>query len=217
MNNRLAKPTATGLPGGTPLATLQRFVRMPREIAEVCELCAKPIAPVHAHLLEVEKRRVTCACEACCILFDGNNRQGYRRIPREVHRLHSFLMDDHEWESLLIPVNLAFFVYSSSANKTVAQYPGPGGVMESTLDLEHWDAIAERNPMLKKLKPDVEALLVNRISDSSQYFRVPIDQCLHLVGVIRIHWHGLSGGEQVWKEIDSFFRELNARAGHQRA
>ena len=23
--------------------------------------------------------------------------------------------------------------------------------------------------------------------------------------------------EKVWKEIDSFFRELNARAGHQRA
>jgi len=121
---------------------------------------------VHAHLLEVEKRRVTCACEACFILFNGNNRQRYRPIPRDVHRLHSFLMDDHEWESLLIPVNLAFFVYSSSANTTVAQYPGPGSVMESTLDREDWNAIAERNPMLMTFKPDVEALLVNRISVS---------------------------------------------------
>ena len=210
-------PTITGILGGTPIAALQEFVRKPRERIEVCELCAKPLAPVHPHLLELVKRRVTCACEACSVLFDANTRQHYRRIPRDVFRLDRFLMDDHEWESLLIPINLAFFVYNSSTKKTVAQYPSPGGSMESSLDLEYWDAIAGKNPVLKKFEPDVEALLVNRISAPPQYFRVPIDQCFHLVGLIRIHWHGLSGGEQVWKEIDSFFRELNARAGHQRA
>ena len=204
---------ASGTLGRTPLGTLQRFVRKAGERVEVCELCAKPIAPVHPHLLELDKRRVTCACEACSILFDGNTRQRYRRIPRDVYRLHSFVMDDHEWDSLLIPINLAFFVYSSSAKRMVAQYPSPGGVMESSLDLEYWQAIAERNPILKKLEPDVEALLVNRIGDSPRYFRVPIDQCFHLVGIIRVHWHGLSGGEQIWKQIDSFFRELTARAG----
>jgi Family of unknown function (DUF5947) len=199
--------------GRTPLRTLQRFVRKIGDRVEVCELCAQPIPQVHPHLFELDKRRVTCACEACSILFDGNTRQRYRRIPRDVYRLPNFVMDDHEWDSLMIPINLAFFVYSSSAKRMVAQYPNPGGVMESSLDLEYWEVIAERNPILKKLEPDVEALLVNRIGDSPQYFRVPIDQCFNLVGIIRIHWHGLSGGEQVWKEIDSFFRELTARAG----
>lgn len=204
---------ASGSMARTPLASLQQFVRKPRERAEVCELCAKAIAPSHSHLLELDKRRVLCACEPCAILFGGNTRQRYKRIPRDVYRLEHFLMDDHEWESLLIPINLAFFVYSSTAAKMVAQYPSPGGVMESSLDLEYWDAIARRNPVLQRLEPDVEALLVNRIGPSPQYFRVPVDRCFQLVGIIRSHWHGFSGGEQVWKEIDKFFCELQTLAG----
>ena len=203
--------------GRGALATLQRFVRKPRERVEVCELCATALGPAHQHLLEVEKRRVTCACDACAILFGGNTRQRYRRIPRDIRRLHDFVMDDQEWDSVLITNNLAYFVHSSTAARTVAQYPSPGGAMESSLDLEYWDAIVERNPVLKKLEPDVEALLVNRISSPPQYYRVPIDQCFRLVGIIRTHWRGLSGGSDVWAEIDRFFRQLNEASGGQLA
>ena len=203
----------TAVLGSTAFGTLRQFVRKPREGAEECELCAKPVAAVHSHLLEVQKRQVICACEACSILFGGNTQQPYRRIPRDIYRLEAFEMDDHEWESLLIPINLAFFLYSSAAKRMIAQYPSPGGVMESSLDLEYWDAITERNPMLRRLEPDVEALLVNRIGNCHQYFRVPIDRCFKLVGIIRTHWRGLSGGEQLWAEIDCFFRELTAQAG----
>lgn len=205
--------TLPSVPGHKALGTLRQFVRKPRESAEVCELCAKAIAEAHSHLLEMEKREVVCACDACAILFGGNAQQRYRRIPRDVYRLPNFEMDDHEWERLLIPINLAFFLYSSAARRMIAQYPSPGGVMESSLDLEYWDAIAEHNPMLRRLEADVEALLVNRIGDSPQYFRVPIDRCFKLVGIIRTHWRGLSGGEQVWTEIDRFFQELTAQAG----
>jgi Family of unknown function (DUF5947) len=203
--------------GRGPLATLQRFVRKPRERVEVCELCATPIGPGHQHLLELEKRQVTCACDPCAILFGGNTRQRYRRIPRDVRRLHDFVMDDLEWDSLLIPINLAFFVYNSAAGRVVAQYPSPGGAMESSLDLEYWDAIVERNPVLKKLEPDVEALLVNRISSLPQYYRAPIDQCFRLVGIIRTQWRGLSGGSDVWAEIDRFFLQLHEASGGQLA
>lgn len=203
----------TGNPGRTPLAALRQFVRQDRNRTQKCELCAEPLAPEHSHLLELETRGITCACEACSILFSGNARQRYRRIPRDVSRLTNFSMDDQEWESLLIPINLAFFVYSSAGQKMIAQYPSPGGVMESSLDLEYWSVIAERNPFLSRLEPDVEALLVNRIETPPQYFRAPIDKCFHLVGVIRTHWRGLSGGEQVWNEIEKFFRDLNKQSG----
>ena len=89
--------------------------------------------------------------------------------------------------------------------------------MESTLDLEYWDAIVARNPVLKQLEPDVEALLVNRLSEVPQYLRAPIDHCFRLVGTIRTNWSGLSGGSQVWKEIGNFFERLNAASGGQRA
>ena len=201
-----------------PLATLRQFVRKPRERTEVCELCSTPLPPLHQHLLELEKRRVACACDACAILFGGNARQRYKRIPRDVRQLHDFVMDDQEWESLLIPINLAFFVHSSAAGRVIALYPSPGGAMESSLDLEYWNAVVERNPLLVKFESDVEALLVNRLSNSPQYYRAPIDQCFRLVGIIRMHWRGLSGGQEVWKEIDKFFGELmGANPKEQRA
>jgi hypothetical protein len=204
-------------PGRTSLATLQQFVRKPREIVEKCELCATPLVAEHQHLLELDKRRVTCACDPCAILFNGNMRQRFIRIPRDVYLLDTFQMDDQEWESLLIPINLAYFVHNSSAGRVVAQYPSPGGAMESSLDLEYWNSIVERNPILKKFEPDVEALLVNRISTQPRYYRAPIDHCFRLVGIIRTRWHGLSGGSEVWEAIDDFFAGLDRRAGGQLA
>ena len=121
-------------------------------------------------------------------------------------------MDDHEWESLLIPIRLAFIVHSGAARKAIAQYPSPGGAMEQSLDIEHWGTIVERNPQLNSFASDVEALLINRISDPPQYYRAPIDQCFKLVGLIRKHWRGLSGGTHVWEQMNLFFRELDSRA-----
>ncbi len=187
------------------------------ERVEVCELCGARLRADHQHLLELEKRHVTCSCDACAILFDGNSRQRYKRIPRDVTRLNDFAMDDQEWDSLLIPINLAYFVHSSAAGRVVAQYPSPGGAMESSLDLEYWNTIVERNPVLKKFEPDVEALLVDRIGTTPQYYRAPIDQCFRLVGIIRTRWHGLSGGLEVWQEIDGFFRQLELASGGQLA
>jgi hypothetical protein len=185
---------------------------------ERCELCASELPSEHSHLLELESRQVTCACEPCTILFGGSAKQRYRRIPRDIVRLSNFAMDDHEWESLLIPINLAFFVRMGASGKTIAQYPSPGGAMESSLDLEYWDAIADRNPVLKTFEPDVEALLVNRISQEPQFYRAPIDQCFRLVGIIRKHWSGLSGGTEVWRKLDRFFDKLrNASGGEYRA
>jgi Family of unknown function (DUF5947) len=195
------------------LAALQQFVRKPRERVERCEMCATLLAPVHQHVMELEKRKVTCVCDPCATLFSGSTLQRYRRIPRDVRQLRDFAMGDHEWDSLLIPIKLAFFVYSSTAQRMVAQYPSPGGAMESSLDLEYWNAIVERNPILKRFEPDVEALLVNRIDEQGRYFRVPIDQCFRLVGIIRTNWRGLSGGADVWREIELFFRDLETMSG----
>ena len=123
--------TFIGNAGRTPLATLQQFVSKPRERVEVCELCSAALFHEHQHLLELAKRQVVCACEACAILFGGHAAQRYRRIPRDVRAFRDFAMDDQEWESLLIPINMAFFFYSSAAERVVANYPSPGGAMES--------------------------------------------------------------------------------------
>jgi hypothetical protein len=47
----------------------------------------------------------------------------------------------------------------------------------------------------------------------AEYYLVPIDECYKLVGLIRTHWRGLSGGTEVWREIGAFFAELKKQAG----
>ncbi len=198
--------------GQGALASLQRFVRKTGERLERCELCSAVLLPDHQHLLDLEKHSIACACEPCAVLLGGSAKQHFRRIPRDCWQLQNFTMESGEWESLLIPINLAFFVQSSAAGKTIAQYPSPGGIMESSLDLDYWKCVVERNPVLASFEPDVEALLVNRLKDAPLYYRAPIDQCFRLCGMIRMRWRGLSGGSEVWTGIDRFFEELAANS-----
>jgi Family of unknown function (DUF5947) len=190
-------------------ATLQQFIRKPEGKPGVCELCAAPMGAKHQHLLDIGKRHVICSCDSCAVLLGGNTRQRYRRIPRDIVRLHDFRIDDEQWTGLSVPIDLAFFVRSSTCDLVTAHYPSPAGLMESSLALECWKVVVQRNPGLNQFAPDVEALLVNRIAGNRQYYRAPIDQCFRLVGIVRRHWYGISGGTEVWKEIRQFFEELN--------
>lgn len=181
---------------------------------EQCDFCSDPIPPDHRHLLEVANRQVLCVCRPCSILFDkeGAAEGRYRVIPDRVYRLEDFQMDDVQWEQLRIPVNLAFFFYSTPAERVQAFYPSPMGPTESLLQLDAWSQLEEANPVLTEMAPDVEALLINRTHDDQQYLLAPIDECFRLVGLIRMNWRGLSGGTTVWNEVDQFFQDLNARS-----
>jgi hypothetical protein len=100
----------------------------------------------------------------------------------------------------------------------IALYPSPAGPTESLLSLDTWSDIVQSNPVLNEMEADVTALLVNRVgqgrtSQPAEYYLVPIDECYKLVGIIRAHWHGLSGGTEVWREINTFFGALKRRAG----
>lgn len=112
----------------------------------------------------------------------------------------------------MLPIQLAFFFNSTPDNKIVAMYPSPAGPTESLLMLDAWTDIVRENPLLAKMEPDVEALLVNRVRDTREYFIAPIDKCYELVGLIRAKWTGLSGGMEVWRDIDKFFATLKERS-----
>jgi Family of unknown function (DUF5947) len=190
---------------------LSRFVRS-RVPVERCDLCSREVGEHHPHLLEPATRQIHCSCDACGILFSNAADGRYKRIPRDIKYLPNFLMSDLRWAALMLPIELAFFFYSTPDSRLIALYPSPAGAMESTLELEAWGEIREDNPVLLKLEPDVEALLVNRVSGKREYYIAPIDECYKLVGLIRAKWHGLSGGTEAWKAIDDFFASLKQRA-----
>jgi hypothetical protein len=190
---------------------LKQFARR-RSAAERCELCSAEISPVHQHLLDPKNRQIVCSCDGCALLFCGQAGAHYLRVPRRIRALTDFQMADLQWEGLMIPINLAFFYFDSAANKMMAMYPSPAGAIESLLSLESWNEIAAEHSELQTLERDVETLLVNRVGATPLYYIVPIDECFRLVGLIRMHWRGLSGGTEVWKEINQFFEELKSRS-----
>jgi hypothetical protein len=122
--------------------------------------------------------------------------------------LSQFHLTDAEWDSLALPINLAFFFYSTTQEKMKAMYPSPAGATESLLPLPAWETLVINNITLAQMSPDVEALLVNRVGTKRDYYLVPIDVCFELVGLIRVYWRGLSGGDLVWDEIEKFFARL---------
>lgn len=195
------------------LASLRRYVR-PRAAAapERCGLCDAELGGDHSHLIEPATRRLVCACEACAILFSGQSAGRYRRVPRRVRYLPDFRLTEAAWDGLGIPIDLAFFLHSTPADGVVAVYPSPAGPTESLVSDEAWAALAADNPVLLDLEPDVEALLVNRVRGTRESYRVGIDQCYKLVGLIRTRWRGLSGGQDVWDEIGRVFAGLKERS-----
>jgi hypothetical protein len=191
-------------------AALKKYVR-PRQPHERCELCGRDIPHEHQHLVNTATRALVCSCDPCALLFANQEAARYRAVPRAGLVLPGFQLTDEQWENLQTPINLAFFLRTSPAGAVVAYYPSPAGATTSDLPPEAWSALCRANPVLEELAPDVEALLVNRIRATRDYFRSPIDTCYELVGLIRSGWRGISGGSEVWTEIDRFFARLKER------
>ncbi len=191
-----------------PFATLRRLAR-PAAEATRCEFCSLPLALTHRHVLETNPRKILCACDACALRFE-NVAGRYHLIPRDTRPLPGFQMTDAQWDALALPIQLAFILHSSPAERTLALYPSPAGATESLLALSAWDALTADNPVLASMQPDVEALLINRLNGAREYYLAPIDVCFELVGLVRVHWRGFSGGEKVWQEVKDFFARFQA-------
>ena len=183
----------------------RRFVATKASL-ERCELCAAALRPSHRHLIEIATRQFFCACESCGLALDGAGR--FRVVAPRTERIETFYLSDAEWEAMQLPIDIVFFFISSLDRRPTAIYPGPSGGTESALGEVAWAVLLRSNPSLADLEPDVEALLVNRRQNARDYYRVSIDRCYALVGVIRANWRGISGGSEAWDAVQSFFESL---------
>lgn len=157
-------------------------------------------------------RQIVCACDPCALRFENVPGGRFKLIPRDAKAMPDFRITDGEWDGLGLPINLAFLFHSTPASKVLALFPSPAGATEALLPAIAWERLVENNPALARMEPDVEALLVNRVRTAREYYLAPIDACFRLVGLIRMHWRGLHGGDTVWQQIDEFFTRLRAEA-----
>jgi len=174
---------------------------------EHCRLCSATLPDTHAHLVDVETRRLLCACEHCKTV--GGK---FRLVPARYVHHPAMTMSSAEWDALGVPVGLAFFVVSSHLGRAVVNYPGPAGATESLLPLEIWPLLTVQHAWIRDLAPDVEALLVRRIGNEYRCFIVPLDACYELVGRIRQAWTGFGGGQGADSEIEKFFSDVMCKA-----
>lgn len=209
---------APAYPGNAENAflALREFARK-RAAVEHCAMCNRELGAEHEHLIEPVSRKLICACDACAILFESQSGAKYKRVPRRVLFLQDFQLTDAQWEGLCLPIEMVFFFTSTPQGRVIALYPSPAGPTESQLSLETWADLESMNPVLREMEVDVTALLVNRVgyvrgTSPAEYYVAPIDECYRLVGLIRRHWRGFSGGTEVWREIDGFFAALKTKA-----
>jgi len=219
---------APGLPGA-PGVRSGRDADAARADAERCEMCREVLDDRHGHLVDTEKRSLTCACRACYLLFTHSGAGGgrYRAVPERVYYDPDRPLTDADWNELQIPVAMAFFFYNSALDRVVAGYPSPGGATECELDLAAWDRLAAAYPLLGTLAPDVEAVFVNRAEadrvspggrrppqSNPEYeaFLIPVDECYSLVGELRMKWQGFDGGAEARDALATFLAGLRRRA-----
>lgn len=178
--------------------------------AEHCDLCRLTIPEDHRHLLHLIERRIICSCEACWAMRAGEG--DYRPVGNRTLWLPDLDLPDDVWANFQIPIGLAFFMNSTVTACIVAMYPSPAGATESELHFESWNRMVELNPVLGELEPDIEGLIVNRLSEPPVYAIAPIDRCYGLVGAIKTTWEGISGGTGVDHAVTRFFDDLRAEA-----
>jgi hypothetical protein len=195
-----------GLPGigGMPVA----------QDGERCELCAAEVADEHGHVADLESSTLICACRACYLLFTqaSAGRGRYRAVPDRYLSDPGRTLTSAQWDQLDVPVGLAFFLRSSSADRVAGFYPSPAGVTECILDLAAWEQLTREYPLLGEPAPDVEAALVCRTDAGVEYFLVPIDACYELAGRMRLYWRGFDGGAEARASITDFLDKVRSRA-----
>jgi hypothetical protein len=202
----------------TALRALTRYAHgsHARAKSERCELCGNAVDAVHAHVVDLERRGLCCACRACALLFGraGMPTGRYRTVPDRVLVEPDFQLTEARWETLGIPVRLAFVFFNSSLERWIGVYPSPAGPTESEVSLAGWTELGAGSALIGSLEPDVEALLVHGARGQQRFecFLVPIDACYELVARVRRHWKGFDGGPVARQEIEAFFVGLRARS-----
>lgn len=198
------------------LARIRANRGAPQVAGERCEMCSEDIADEHQHVVNLEGRQLMCVCRGCYLLFtDTEAELRYRAVPDRYLVFPDFALDRRGWETLQIPVGLAFFFHNSALDRTVAFYPGPAGATESELDLQAWNDIRAADSRVDTAAQDTEAILV-RVPDVENAppaaYLVPIDACYEFIGRLRMMWRGFDGGQDVRRYIDDFFEMLDDRS-----
>ncbi|OLZ11328.1 DUF5947 family protein [Sulfobacillus thermosulfidooxidans] len=178
---------------------------------DVCEVCNRLIPQTgHRHLLRLQTGQVVCACQHCALLFDAPGQSQYQSIPTRIISLGRAMLDMEFWDRISSPVHLVGIVKRRGGQAEIF-YPSPAGAVSGgpisreflTLPLQE---------ALDTMSDEVEVLLFADLSGMTEGFLIPLDRFYELIGLLRLNWQGLSGGNDVSRRIRQFFDQLARQA-----
>ncbi|MFJ8790696.1 DUF5947 family protein [Streptomyces sp. NPDC102462] len=207
--------SATRAPTARSGRGLRRFLTERPAPPERCGLCAAPVADTdHRHLADTEQRSLVCACPPCFLLMErpGAGAGRFRPVPARYLTDPGHRLDVRAWDTLRIPVSVAFVFHNTALGRLVALYPSPAGATESEGEPRAWTTVLGESALAGLLEPDVEALLLRRTADDCACYLVPIDICYELVGRMRRLWQGFDGGAEARAALDAFFARVETLA-----
>jgi len=183
------------------IAAIRRFVRAPA--GDRCDACGTALPLEHEHRVHTVDRRMECVCPACAAKDAGGALRRVRRHATALGPLDGLI----DWDRLGIPVRIAFFV-ATDDGAVKAFFPSPAGATQFHPSRQAWDDLRASSPAVAAMKPEVDALLVNHLGDAREQYVVSIDVCYELVGTVRRHWRGLSGGDDAWSAVETLLSSL---------
>lgn len=193
-----------------PIARLRALAGTSPHAVERCDFCGAPLEDGHDHVLDAQGGAPRCACRACALLFPPEGTGRFRR-GAQPRRLAAPLCSEEQWRALGVPVGLAWFFRDGHDGRLRAQYPGAAGPVEAP---PSFATQADGIEALERLSPGTEAILVRRERGHDDCWRVPMDTCWQLAGLLRRHWQGFDGGDAVRAQLDGLFASLDVTPSH---
>src|SRR5204862_7297506 len=94
------------------VSTLRKIAQPAPQETEHCDFCGTSLDPEHRHLVDSSTMQFVCVCEVCAVLKAEDSM--YKTLPNRYLRLDDFNLPDELWLDFMIPVNVAFFIFSSA-------------------------------------------------------------------------------------------------------
>ena len=173
-------------------------------------------ATTHSHVANIADRRLMCTCRGCYLLFTaagGRRPADARGARRSTASSTTSRSPRQQWDDLAIPVDLVFLFRQSDAEDADGRaaarrlLPEPGRRDRVRARPRRRGSGSPRRTRRSATWPTTSQAALLRRTGPGEFtcLLVPIDACYELVGLVRKHWTGFSGGAEVWQRIDEFF------------
>ena len=103
------------------LSSLRRLrqASLPHVTGEACESCGAVLDAEHAHVADLNTRRLRCVCARCEVVHATHGDGAQRAVPRRYLLLPPDAITEDDWSAFQIPVGTAFLFHNSMLDSVV--------------------------------------------------------------------------------------------------